>query len=111
MENQDIKIEHRGKFDVAIFYLLLGISEKTAVERVRVKILRRVRHLCGDEDDGIRDTIRLLEAVDKVDKDRALAWLKEIEEYLESGDGDWQITDEDREMLRLVRLPLSVLPD
>ncbi len=75
MENQDIKIEHRGKFDVAIFYLLLGISEKTAVERVRAKILRGVRHLCGDEDDGIRDTIRLLEAAVKVDKDKAKAWI------------------------------------
>jgi hypothetical protein len=31
--------------------------------------------------------------------DRALAWLKHIEDYLASGDGDWSITDEDREII------------
>jgi hypothetical protein len=99
MENQDIKIEHRGKFDVAIEVLR-----------------RRFFHIASDpavdlEMVSIDSAIRLFEAAGRVDKDRALAWLKHIEQYLESGDGDWQITDEDREMLRLVRLPLSALID
>ena len=42
-------------------------------------------------------------------KDRvsmATEWLGRIERYLESGDGDWEITQEDRAMLDCIRAVL-----
>lgn len=29
-------------------------------------------------------------------------WLKRVEEYLESGDGDWEMSEEDRQMFSVV---------
>jgi len=44
-------------------------------------------------------------------RERVLKWLDSIEQYLWSGDGDWDITDEDREIIAyLKKLMVSLIP-